>query len=612
MRRRRVRVALVVLIGVAVVVAVLVLGCKACERDEEPEPRSDVSETHADTDEDTDEDTDAGAEIVAPEPDTPADAPSVEVWFTYPDDGAAIAWDQLVAVGVESASPAVVRFEIDGQEPTIDEEEPFVAEFRPDVAREGERVVRALATADGVEAQASITLFADRTPPEVEILSPNSDLNGPTGGMLPVVVRAEDAGGVATVEIFVDGPGLEPVVLEAPPWETEFEVSGLPLGVFSVSATARDRAGRERMAGLDFITCPPDREPCGGICRLPETLADDPEFCGACDVRCDVPVERCVDGACVCAPGWTDCDGTCVNLQVDARACGACGVACPESQGCVAGTCADDVPPGFVLLPSGTFSMGAPPTEFGAGPGEVVHEVTLSRAFLFQRHEVTQSEWGRFFDVDPSHFWDCGDSCPVDSVSWWEAAAYANALSDAEGYEPCYVLGGCSGVPGAGLRCTSVFVNGPGQSPPRCVGYRLPTEAEWEYAYRAGTTTPTYNGAVRTTVCEHVPHLAEIAWFDCNSAQRTHRVGELRPNGFGVYDMAGNVAEWVWDYWSAHSPTPATDPLGGTIENHPFRMVKGGTWVARAPEARAAARVSENGDAGSPLIGFRVVRTFSP
>jgi formylglycine-generating enzyme required for sulfatase activity len=189
--------------------------------------------------------------------------------------------------------------------------------------------------------------------------------------------------------------------------------------------------------------------------------------------------------------------------------------------------------------------------------------------------EVTQGEWQAVMGSNPSHFKNCGANCPVEQVSWDDAVGYANALSRREGLPECY-----AGSTFTGLTCT---------------GYRLPTEAEWEYAARAGTTTATH--ADRGTV----------AWFSENSGSETHPVGQKQPNAWGLYDMLGNVWEWTSGWYDRYPSGPVADPTGtGAGLN---RVYRGGSWRLNARYARAAYRDNDRPVNRSNALGFRLVRT---
>jgi len=218
--------------------------------------------------------------------------------------------------------------------------------------------------------------------------------------------------------------------------------------------------------------------------------------------------------------------------------------------------------------------------------------------------EVTQGEWQPRMGNNPSHFASCGATCPVEQVSWWDALAYVNALSAAQGLASCYALTGCTGTPGiAGYGCAGVTFAGLG-----CSGYRLPTEAEWEYAARAGTTSGTYNGTSTLTDCT-APNPVEdpIAWFCGNASNTAHPVKGKTANAWGLYDILGNVWEWTWDWYGTYPSTSVTDPAGAVSGT--TRVVRGGTWNDSALNARAAKRGwSDPGYRGS-AIGLRPVRS---
>ena len=235
-------------------------------------------------------------------------------------------------------------------------------------------------------------------------------------------------------------------------------------------------------------------------------------------------------------------------------------------------------PPGFVYIAPGTFTMGSPTSEEGRVENETQHQVTLTRGFYLQTTEVTQGEWQRVMGINPSSFASCGSDCPVEQVSWLDAVGYANALSAAEGYSACYnsdgsVMGG------------SVY---------RCTGYRLPTEAEWEYAARAGSTAARYGT------------LDQIAWHAGNSGLETHSVGELQANAWGLYDMLGNVWEWTHDWYGPYRGS-VSDPIGPGSGSS--RGIRGGGWGSSTSYLRSAGRSLDAPDTRNTGVGFRLART---
>jgi len=238
----------------------------------------------------------------------------------------------------------------------------------------------------------------------------------------------------------------------------------------------------------------------------------------------------------------------------------------------------------FRRIPSGVFFMGSSPDEHGRFADEVRHRVVITHGFWMMEREVTQKEWTALMASNPSAFQSCGGNCPVENVSWYDALRFTNALSKRAGLPPCYEIDGPA-VRFAGVGCR---------------GYRLPTESEWEYAARAGSMY-LYAGG-------NDP--AAVAWYQDNSQGRTHQVGTLRSNRWGLFDMSGNVWEWCWDGYRKRYPDDTVrDPLGppsATAE----RVLRGGAWRFGARDCRVAARFRLVPGYKSYIAGFRVVRSI--
>ncbi len=227
----------------------------------------------------------------------------------------------------------------------------------------------------------------------------------------------------------------------------------------------------------------------------------------------------------------------------------------------------------FVLIPAGSFVIGSPPDEAGRGDDETQHRVTLTKGFCMGVTEVTHGQWRQIMGNNPSHFQECGDDCPVELVSWNDCQEFIRRLNHLE----------------VGNR------------------YRLPTEAEWEYACRAGSKMAFASGSITETGCGLEPNLATMGWYCGNSGKKPHPVARKKPNVFGLYDMHGNIWEWCEDWYGAYPSGHVTDPTGPS--SGAGRLLRGGGWHEDATDCRSALRVGRPPGSKAGTIGLRLVRT---
>lgn len=245
----------------------------------------------------------------------------------------------------------------------------------------------------------------------------------------------------------------------------------------------------------------------------------------------------------------------------------------------------------LVKISSGSFLMGSPSSEPGRKWDEKQHRVTLTRGFYISSTEVTQEQWFTVMSYNPSTFKECGPRCPVESVSWYECQEFIDKLNKLE----------------------------------RTTAYRLPTEAEWEYACRAGSKTAFANGEITASQCDIDKNLDKIGWYCGNTGQRKpvifdnapKPVGLKMPNKWGLYDMHGNVNEWCLDASKprgllrtgvvndTYKKERITNPIS---RKGPNRIFRGGSWNTSTKYSRSANRGAFKPMVHRNYIGFRIVK----
>ncbi|MCC7384165.1 MAG: formylglycine-generating enzyme family protein [Deltaproteobacteria bacterium] len=263
-------------------------------------------------------------------------------------------------------------------------------------------------------------------------------------------------------------------------------------------------------------------------------------------------------------------------------------------------TCAAAFLDGFIRVEPGTFTMGTPPGELGRNGVETPqHQVTITRPFLLGRTEVTQREYMWLMGPTRVAFASCGSDCPMESVGWPDAVQFLNSASRLIGLEECYST--TSTAPDAvwdfaGLDCT---------------GFRLPTEAEWEYAARGTSTTAFANGPITVLGCTQPdPVLNQDGWYCINSGGGPHSVALKRPSTLGFFDVHGNVWEWVHDWEAPYTAVSQVDPIGPPSGVR--RIRRGGSYRDPPEYSRLGVRVGDWPPGRHYCVGFRAARTAPP
>lgn len=396
------------------------------------------------------------------------------------------------------------------------------------------------------------------------------------------------------------------------------------MGTGLVAVVATWLVGCEGSDDLRRVDCP-DADGDGrcdqdDLCFGDDQFGDE-DFDGVCDDRDVCPTGRDdddVDGDGVPAV-CDDCPDTPAGAEVNEVGCPPIDTDAPETDAPDTDAADTDQPPEpgdlrthpvlgpLRHIPAGSFTMGCVEDrddvaghDCAIGTALPTRQVTLTSALWMMETELTQDIWtSELLYTNPSGF--TGGSRPVESVTWWEALHAANAVSAKDGLEACYTFTGCnSSDVGEERVCTNVQVSAPSGEPKDCEGWRLPTEAEWEFAARAQTDLPYAGGS----------DVDQVSWSKNNSGMETKAscTSPTPRNAWGLCDMSGNVREWIWDWYvSGYTGAAALDPTGPAIST--YRSVRGGSYFDEPRFLRVGARGNRQPQDALTVLGFRLVRS---
>jgi len=506
-----------------------------------------------------------------------------------------------------------VKIYLDNNLQTTISLQPFTYSLNTTNLSTGTHIIKAIATdsqnASSPESYVNITITASNgnNPPECIITSPANNSSAAVGTIMTIVANATDSDGtIQDVRFYIDG--ILKSTDTAVPYSYAWNTTGSTVGNHTIKVVAKDNLNFETEKSVTIsLTSGGTNIQVTGV-SLNYTTANltvnQTKLLTATVIPSDASNQMVF---------WSSSNSNVATVAdglVTAKAAGSATITVRTDDGNKTDTCNVTVsmpvtPDGFVLVEGGTYQMGLPESYSGEHNADEhpQHTVILSPYFI-KKYEVTQEEWTNTMPNNPSDH--VHPNNPVEMVSWYEILIYSNKRSLSEGLTPCYTIKGTTNPSSWGAAPTDEFDTD--WNAVICNwnanGYRLPSEAEWEYAAKGGINSNGY-------IYSGSNNIGDVAWYGLNSGNYPRQVGGKTPNELGIYDMSGNVWEKCWDLHGEYSSTTQTNPHGwGTMSTH---VDRGGSYLTAGSidcGCTVTRRWNSNPHKKKEWVGFRLCRSL--